>query len=62
MKEIGLICNHTSCPLGIHLHSALSTQIATVGVAHNATSHVTSSAQSELADNDTPKFDAFLNE
>lgn len=39
LKEIALICNFTSCSLGLNLHKQLSERILTVGVAHNGSQH-----------------------
>ena len=35
LKEVALVCNFTSCPLGLSLYRNLSNKIETVGVAHN---------------------------
>jgi hypothetical protein len=38
-KEIALICNFTSCPLGLNLHKQFSARMQTIGVAHNGSQY-----------------------
>jgi hypothetical protein len=38
-KDIALICNFTSCSLGLNLHKQFSDKMLTVGVAHNGSQY-----------------------